>query len=475
MARDHVAARCDQLAQILPWVIFAALIWTAACVAPLDSWAQPRLAAAYALAGGLELYPDLRNGAQLCWLYGPGFALWMLPVTVIPSLAWAQAVAVIANAAAPLAALVWCLRPGAGTWQNAWALAGWTVLLLSGVTFAAGWFGGLHVDPLCLTLLLVTVGAAQRHQPCGRNSWLHLAALSAVLAVWTKQNAALFPVLLAAYWCGRQQASLAGKWLILCAVYGTIISLLIGAWFGFERVWFYTVTIHTLLPWRDPAGYFAETGPGLLRDLLPWLALALLPIVINRLRPAPAGARAPDHSTELYAWLGLAALPFGFAAVLKEGGGFNSAHGFFFVAMAIAQPLQAQCWSGPRRLALVTGLGILALVTAVDRLERWTPDPYQDDLLAVARSHPGRLYLPWNPLITLITDGKIYPFEYALYARAITGTALTAVEIRAALPPEPIVLYDPLAATRTIGHYLPEARPVTLPALKAAAPAMTPR
>jgi hypothetical protein len=466
MARDHVAERCDRLAMILPWIIFAMLVWTAACVAPLDSWAQPRLASAYALARGQDLYPDLNSGAQLCWLYGPGFAVWMLPVTLIPSLAWGQAFAVVANALAPLGALVWCLKPAVGGWRTAWETAGWTALLLSGVTFAAGWFGGLHVDPLCIALILVSVGAALRHQQSGQPHWHHLAALAAVLAVWTKQNAALFPVLLALYWAGHRRWGLAGRWMLLTALYALVVSVLICAWFGFERVWFYTVTIHALLPWRDPAQYFAQTGPELLRDLVPWAVLVLLPVVLPR---GPMPVPVPP-AAGLHAWLGLAMLPFGLVAAVKEGGGFNSAHGLFFVAIAIALRLQTVRWTGPRRLLLVTGLGLLALATAAGRLDRWQPDPYQDRLLAVGRQHAGRLYLPWNPLITLLTDGKIYPFEYALYARAITGTALSPEQIRAALPPEPVVLYDPLAATRNIASYLPEARPVTLPALTAAMP-----
>jgi len=459
MARGtQVAVRCEQLARFLPWIILAALAWTAACVAPLDSWAQPRLASAYALARGQELYLDLHSGAQLCWLYGPGFAVWMLPITLIPSLAWAEAVAVIANALALLGALLWCLRPDTPDWRTALDRTGWTGLIVCSASLTAGWFGGLHVDPLCIAFMLVALGAARRHLHSGATRWLHLSALAVALAVWTKQTAAVFPVVLVVGWGWERRWSLVFRWGGLTFGYTAVLSLLVGGVFGFGRIWFYIVAIHQRLPWRAADGYFSLTGDTLWLDLLPWAALAALPWAVRRLKSFPP---SPDSASP-YAWLGLAMLPFGVAAALKEGGGFNSAHGLFFAAVAIGLRLHAVASFGPVRLAAVLLLGVLALGNNSGRLGQWTPSPYQDRLLAIAQAQRGRLYLPWNPLITLVSDGKVYPFEYALYAREITDSALTPSEIRNALPEDPVILYDPLAATRTITRYLPEARPVTL-------------
>jgi hypothetical protein len=458
--RSHVAPWLELLA---PALLLGVLVWTMACSAPLDAWAQPRLASAYALRLGQDLYPDLRSGAQLCWLYGPVFPLWMLPVTLIPSLAWAEALAVMLNAAAPLAALAWCLRADTAGLRPALARTAWTVMVLSSATLTAGWFGGLHVDPPCIALMLVSLGAARRHLLSGGMAWLHLAAGAAVLAFWTKQTAAAFPLVLAGLWAWERRWPLLMRWSALGLGYGLVTALLIGTIFGFARVWFYVFAIHTHLPWRDASDYFAQNQRTLLLDFLPWVALALLPSAWRRLRPRS------DETTPspIYASIGLGLLPFGFAAVLKEGGGFNSAHGMFFLAIALGLRLQAADWPALARSALIGMLSVLALVGAADRLNRWTPDPYQDRLLAVVRQHPGRIYLPWNPLPTLLSDGKIYPFEYALFARQITGTGLSPEQIRAALPAQPVVLYDPLAPTRDIARYLPEAKPVTLPALSA--------
>lgn len=465
-AQHNRLGRAGEL--LLPAVILGVLVWTRACTAPLDSWAQPRLAAAYALAQGQPLYPDLHDGAQLCWLYGPGFAIWMLPVTFIPSLAWAEAMAVVLNALAPLGALLWCLRADAPDRRTAAERAGWVVLVISSAFLTGGWFGGLHVDPLCIAFMLLSLGAARRHLHSGRKRWLLAAALGAALAVWTKQTAAAFPLVLAAHWARERRWSLVAKWSALVLVFILALSALVIGWFGLTNLWFYVVTIHPLLPWRDVGDYFAQNGRTLLFDLLPWLALAALPRLVRRLKPGSVETDAGP-----YLWLGLALLPFGLAAALKEGGGVNSAHGLFFLAVAIGLRLHALPWGTSPRLVLAAMLGLLALSSNADRLDCWRPSHYQDDLLASARAHPNKLYLPWNPLVTLITDRKIYPFEYALFARELTGTALTPAEIRAALPTQPIILYDPLAATRTIKRYLPEARPVTLPMLKAADSATT--
>lgn len=445
---------------LIPTGVLAVLVWTLACAAPLDAWVQPRLASAYALRLGLDLYPDLRSGAQLCWLYGPVFPLWMLPVTFMPSLAWAEALAVLLNAGAPLFALAWCLRGDTDGWRPALTRTAWAALVLTSASLTGGWFGGLHVDPPCIALMLVSLGAARRYLRNGARRWLHAAATAAVLACWTKQTAAVFPAVLAAVWAWERRGRLVAVWSLLVLAYGAVSSALVGGVFGFDRVWFHVFAIHLLLPWRDVTEYFAEKGPILALDFLPWVALAWLPALWRRLCPGPATGSASIH-----AWLGLLMLPFGLAAMLKEGGGINSAHGLFFLGVAIGLRLHATTWPAPVRLVVMALGSVLALAGAADRWEHRTPSPYQDHLLAIARQHAGRLYLPWNPLPTLLTDGRIYPFEYALFAREITGTELIAPEIRAALPPEPVVVYDPLAPTRDIARYLPEAKPLTLQAL----------
>lgn len=451
---------------LMPAAVLGVLVWTMACAVPLDAWAQPRLASAYALRLGQELYPDPRDGAQLCWLYGPVLPLWLLPATFAPSLAWAGALAVLLNAAAPLLALAWCLRADAPGWRCGLARTGWAVLVLCSAALTGGWFGGLHVDPPCLALMLVALGAVRRHRRAGGAGWLHLAATAAVLACWTKQTAAVFPPALAALWAWEGGRRPAARWLGLVCLYGALSWAVAGAVFGFGRIWFYVVAIHPLLPWRDPADYFRELGPVLLLDFLPWVALALLPALWRRLRPAPD---ATDPAAADFARLGWLLLPFGVAAMLKEGGGINSAHGLFFLGVALGLRLHAVPWPRALRGGLAMLCAVLALAGAAGRLEHWRPQAYQDRLLAVARQHPGRLYLPWNPLPTLLTDGRIYPFEYALFAREITGTALTPDEIRAALPAEPLVVYDGLAPTRNIAHYLPGTKPRTLASLANAA------
>ncbi len=69
------------------------------------------------------------------------------------------------------------------------------------------------------------------------------------------------------------------------------------------------------------------------------------------------------------------------------------------------------------RLALgaLSGVGLLTIAHVLQtRPISWKPDRSQEGLLAIARRDPGKVYLPWNALITIISERKIYPFDEAL-------------------------------------------------------------
>ncbi len=52
----------------------------------------------------------------------------------------------------------------------------------------------------------------------------------------------------------------------------------------------------------------------------------------------------------------------------------------------------------------------------------WRPFRGQEEVLAMVRQSPVKIYLPWNPLITIIADRKIYPFDEALHYLVVGET-----------------------------------------------------
>jgi hypothetical protein len=48
--------------------------------------------------------------------------------------------------------------------------------------------------------------------------------------------------------------------------------------------------------------------------------------------------------------------------------------------------------------------------------------------------HPGRAYFPYNPMVSLLSNGSVYHVDYTIYDREITGYPLTSQQIEAGLP-----------------------------------------
>jgi hypothetical protein len=451
-------ARDEWLLLALLWIPLGLLLWTAACAAPLSAWNPPRLAAAYALAAGQNLYPDPTTGAQIGWFYGPGSAIWLLPVTAIGSPSWAITTAVIYNAAALLAAIAWVLSAADLTGHRLAAATGLTGVLLfaSGVT-PQYWLLNVHVDAPCLTFSLLTIGAVCRFDFTQRAVWLHFAALGAVAACLTKQSAALLPLAISGCWLARRNARTAVRYLAWFGLYGVASVGLLALYFDLGNAFFYVVRAHAVNPWKPGTTFWRNVFRPVLCDTAPWIALFALVCVANWRSKLPR--QLPERATIVTHWLsclGAILLPVGFFAALKAGGGLNTAHGLMFLFLAVVVHV-AQAPIG-RRLRLLGSVvfATLAFVNAGERLRYWRPSPYQDLLLKVAEKHRGEIYFPWNPLITLLTDRRIYPFEDALYCLTLVRTdPPSSAAIRSALPSRPLVVYDPIAPTREVARYSP--------------------
>jgi hypothetical protein len=48
--------------------------------------------------------------------------------------------------------------------------------------------------------------------------------------------------------------------------------------------------------------------------------------------------------------------------------------------------------------------------------------------------YPGVAYFPYNPMTSLLTDGKLYDLDVALYDREIAGYPLTPQQLQSGLP-----------------------------------------
>ncbi len=107
-------------------------------------------------------------------------------------------------------------------------------------------------------------------------------------------------------------------------------------------------------------------------------------------------------------------------------------------------------------------LAVLVLITCVSVLaspqngakQLWPAlaHPYggtRQTIFRYACAHPGALYCPWNPLITLYSDGKLYHFEWGLLDRLYAQHPPTISQLRDHIPSQPamIVYAQPIQST----------------------------
>jgi hypothetical protein len=198
-----------------------------------------------------------------------------------------------------------------------------------------------------------------------------------------------------------------------------------------SRAWYTAILTPAGLPW---ASDIVER----FMDLLPHFAVHLaLPVAswawLTR-RRATADLLLPT-----LAWL-VAWLP-GLASVFKIGGTLNNLQGFPLwlppAAVVVTATLSRLTSGRVIRIALaVAAIAFLAGRIATRPVRIWQPMifPYQD-ARDLSRQLPGRIWFPWNPLVTVFSEGRLYQVEDGLYVRALVGRPVPESVSRRHLPP----------------------------------------
>lgn len=451
------------------------LAWASVCTVPGVQWNAPRMAASFAIRYGQPLYALRDSGAHLGWFYGPVFPLWYLPATVTSNPTIALMIAAVVNILTLLVPFAVVLRVS-GVARGRALLAGMVVvaaLILGDTTMHRGFFF-VHVDVVCLALGILACVALWRATTGGGRPAIHIAAAALVLACWTKQIACVVAAGMFAWLWFDGHRRLLWAFFFWSVVYTALSTIAVFAAFGAAEVLFNTVLVHQ----RNPLdGGWALLGQRLVewvQGAWTWapLVLALLWFMRRPGRtPLPTDARS---LIRLFLWVATVQLPIGLFATLKAGGGLNSVHSVSYLLVVLmmvagwelAQPLPS---GRARRLGAIAGLLLLvpairAYDLAIEGRAVWTLYRGQERLLEVVRKEPSRMYLPWNPLITLIVDRRIYPADDALYCLWKAGLEVPAEKVRAAVPAKPIILYEEPVQSKFALRYFPRNRDPVPPA-----------
>ena len=429
---------------------------------PFDDWNACRLAPTMALRYGYRLYYPPEEGPILGMLYGPFNAVTYLPVLVARTPTQAL---LIGGAITVLLLLcpMWLVVRGAcrgSAFERrmghvAFLFAAAALLLHASTLYIAR---NIHADAPAVGFGLLACAVILRAGRTPGNRQLLLAAALATFASFSKQFEATVMVALAAYLGLRFGLRPALTFLFGAALFAGVLFGCFGLLWGFDAM----VQNTLRLPIRHPRREWLHVA----NDFYGWLkggAAVSLIVMIGVLygrarratgyglrgygRPEPGAWRQEPAQQPVFLLLltALFLVPTSILAVARFGAEANANHWTYYLVAAAALSLvglSATSDGVPLGRLARRGVYCVALATVglalpqLDHLRRAADlgtNP-QQAAYEFARSHPEETYFPWQPLSTLMAEGRAYHFEYGVFDRVLVGAAPTGEHFRAFLP-----------------------------------------
>jgi hypothetical protein len=451
--------------------ILAAVYWETAALCTRWVWSACRLAPTIGLFHGYPLYSPAESGPVNGWLYGPVAAFAWSPAALADSPLPALTIAAVINL---LFLLVPLLSAGSRSWLNpdAPGLLGFIFGAAAMLQIYPTWYmaSALNADAIAVGLGTVSCLVLLRAKP-GSSQSLWLAGVLGVLACWTKQSEA-FLVIAQFAWMWRVHGRTAA--MRLAVAYGVsmaIATALIFSFFPARDVIFnlWTIPSAHALPggWRAVLGEVMDFGR---YTIMLWLPCALL--LLNRTPRTGTNHENPPTSGQsvlLFVIVAIGALPLGIMAAIKIGGDRNSMHSVYYLAVAailsisLTWPALVARWRGVAATAVLVAVAWVALlaakqVTGYPALTALPPRCLSQEAWIYAGDHRGEAYFPWDPLATLMAEGRMYHFEYGVLDRIYAGHPPNPARMPRDLPPRvEVVIYPRADYPRTmLREYLTE-------------------
>ncbi len=463
-ASERIAERAAHFLLSRPFLGFCVAV-IAVCVAyrclerPFDRWNDVRLARTFALLGGQEIYPNAETGPITAGIYGPvGFAAYS-PAAFFSSPDRALVVGVLLSILMGLAPVLLLffhprLCPDADHTLRALLLCS----VFFHLYFASAQFGlwNIHVDAPAIALCGLGLCGVLLHGDRERLSWiLGFSVVAFALAPWAKQTTV--PLLLAPlvyFWViGNRRAAI--EFIAGLVLVEALITAALGAWFGFDRLYFSLVEV----PSRHPRNISELASAGTqVEDLLDMAALTVLAIFSAcLLRPQTKPDSDSSHTSfdwggwPIFLTAALLPLPTAILGRIKDGGTDNNyamVDYFLTIAAALcllrltalpafrAHPVLPRAL--PTAVALLLCIQMSRTIPDLIRLRgqihafargTWSQRAYE-----FARERPGEVYFPWRPLATLLAEKRLYHVTYGVYQRELAGFPVTPDHLRRYLP-----------------------------------------
>ena len=445
---------------IVALAVLLALVATADALASAawQEWNDGRLAPSAALLHGYELYSGDGEGPILGHVYGPISAFYYVPAALLSG---TPDVAVMLGSVMSLVAFLLpaalLLRRGAAG-AHIPCLAGlsgiWLYIFPTAMFLGPGF--NIHADAPALgfgalACHLVTRPGAESDR------WSYpAAALAVFLSVGSKQVMFALPVAIAAYIGLTQGSRVLRRFLAAQMVVGVAGLIAVAGLVDFRAMLFNMVSVPARHPWRGEGGIAAivqacrDLAPRILPSVAVIAAALVLATATKRLRREDWRTWLGRNDWVLLILVGLANVPATLLGRVKVGGSLNALAfcGYFLVVGAALALVEARHEERPvaghpagywARLMLLACLVVLLVVnlpvlrSAGGIPARIAGNP-ERAAYAFARAHQERIYYPFHPLVTLMSEGRAYHFSDAIYARELGGFTVTPRQFADGLP-----------------------------------------
>ncbi|NBX30447.1 hypothetical protein EBR04_08420 [bacterium] len=404
-------------------------LWVCLCTFPLRSWNDIRLAPAFAPKLGLSIYPGA-DGPASTWMYGP-LPVWLnWPATLAPGPGEALLVAGVINILVtllPTLAVAWLWPTAPLTSPGPAGRIVAASLAIAAMPWATWQY--LQADNFAIGCGLVAnlLFVRGRAEPA---RWAAAALATAALAC--KQTSLAIP-LAQVVWVGLTVGRVAaaahvGRLVVTGLAWLAVILLACEP----GKLWYTALLTPAGLPWTD------HPGQRFMQMLPHFIVHVVVPLAVwFGLRLGRPGGRTA-LALPLFAWL--LAWPLGLSSVFKIGGTNNCLQGyplFLPAGCVVAVAALAHRFGRSRAVAAVAAVGAAILVgrVATREIKVWRPHvEVYDDAVELCHRLPGRLWFPWNPLVTIYSEERLYPVEDGLYVKKVTGRPEPEAQTRSHLP-----------------------------------------
>jgi len=434
------------------WCLFAIEVLAGILKAPTFIWNEIRLSRSLALFQGFHLYPGEHElGPIIGTLHPPISHFLFLSAVAIhdptTSIVAGSLLASIVVFSALGFALVRHAPPISGRWAitaGSFLFCGFLIVESEGTYNAAF---SIHTDAAALAFATIACTfASSRNRMTTASLWMTAAACA--LAIASKQTIAPVVLAVSLYIAITEGGKRFARFLLACAVTGGSLLAFLLSILPARAFLFNTLVLAAHRPLKPDyrqilAGAYRMGRLEALPALLPLLFLAIWSWMRARpRREIRLFFAANPWIVFLMASAGI--IPVSMKAIVTVGADVNHL-GFvlYFLFVAAALAIQQYSTDANRaarlssRIFLTTGILVSVapgmILTVPASLRNLKTNASQTAHTYNLR-HPGVAYFPYNPMTSLLTDGKLYDLDLALYDREIAGYPLTPQQLQSGLP-----------------------------------------